>query len=189
MAKLKYRELISVSLSTGLSPDQAVIATAIALAESGGDSDAINRGDAAPPTWGPSIGLWQIRSMPAQSGTGESRDAEQLRDVAFNAKSMYAISNGGTNWTPWSVYKSGAYRKFLGTYEPSAVSETVDTVLAPVATSVDLIQRISSMPLPSKRQVGVFAGGAVLIVAGVALIVGRLSPQAALLDMATKGGS
>jgi hypothetical protein len=97
----------------GLSPQAAVLATAIALAESGGNSDAVGDVGLENATWGPSVGLWQIRSLKAQTGTGGPRDVTQLKDPRFNARAMRAISTGGTNWRPWSTYTSGSYKKQL----------------------------------------------------------------------------
>jgi len=99
----------------GLSHDQAVTATAIAMAESGLDPAAVGDVSLQDAKWGPSIGLWQIRSLKAQNGTGGVRDASRLRDPAFNARSMAAISSGGAHWSPWSTYNNGAYRAHLPT--------------------------------------------------------------------------
>jgi hypothetical protein len=79
-------------------------AIAIALAESGGNPN--KPGDVGLQTahWGPSLGLWQIRSVKSESGKGTVRDATRLKDPTFNAKSMYSISNGGKNWGPWTTW-------------------------------------------------------------------------------------
>ena len=34
-------------------------------------------------------------------------------DCACNAKSAVSISKGGSDWTPWSTYNSGAYKQYL----------------------------------------------------------------------------
>ena len=76
--------------------------------ESGGNERAHN---AVPPD--DSYGLWQINmhgdlgpARRAQFGI-ESNDA--LYDIATNAKAMYAISAGGTNWAPWSTFQGARY--------------------------------------------------------------------------------
>ena len=79
-------------------------AIAVAMAESAGNPNAVGDTTLQNATWGPSFGLWQIRSLKAESGKGTTRDGTRLKDPAFNAKSMYAISNGGKNWQPWSVW-------------------------------------------------------------------------------------
>lgn len=113
MAKLTARDLAGLALGAGIPSGAVETAVAIALAESGGDTDA--RGDVGiqNATWGPSIGLWQIRSLKAETGKGTARDANALTDAAFNARAMAQISGGGTNWRPWSVYTSRSYLLYL----------------------------------------------------------------------------
>ncbi|MDR6212174.1 hypothetical protein QE364_003905 [Nocardioides zeae] len=138
MPTLSPTQVYQLARGAGLAHDQAVIATAIAHAESGLRSDA--RGDTGitTGTWGPSIGLWQVRSLKAESGTGRSRDATRLTDPAFNARSMVAISSRGTNWRPWSVYTSGAYRAHLATAQAAAsgASTTSPTITRGVASAI-----------------------------------------------------
>jgi hypothetical protein len=87
------------------------VATAVALAESGGRTDAQGDIGLQDGTWGPSVGLWQIRSLKAEYGKGTPRDASRLTDPEFNARAMASISNGGKNFKPWTTYTSGAYKK------------------------------------------------------------------------------
>lgn len=91
------------------------LATAVAIAggESGWRADAVGDVALANAEWGPSIGLWQIRSRREQAGTGRERDATRLTDPAHNAAAAWSISAGGTNWRPWTVYNTGAYRAHL----------------------------------------------------------------------------
>ena len=113
MPTLSIEQVARVALDSGWTGEKAAIATAIAMAESGGRTDA--RGDTTITTskWGPSIGLWQIRSLNAQRGTGGERDEIANLDPRTNGRNAFAISNGGANWRPWSVYTSGAYRAHL----------------------------------------------------------------------------
>ena len=93
--------------------DTLAIAVAVALGESGGRTDAMGDTTITTGTWGPSVGLWQIRSLKLQRDTGGTRDADALVNPRHNARSMVAISSGGRNWQPWTVYKTGAYRAHL----------------------------------------------------------------------------
>lgn len=79
-------------------------AIAIAFAESNGNPNAIGDVTRQTATWGPSYGLWQIRSLKAESGKGTVRDGTRLTDPVFNAKSMYSISHGGKDWGPWTTW-------------------------------------------------------------------------------------
>lgn len=93
-----------------LGGDQAAAATALAIArpESRLNTDEVGDEHLTDETWGPSIGLWQIRSLHAHTGTGRVRDRRRLFDPEFNARSMAVISEGGSNWQPWSVWPSPA---------------------------------------------------------------------------------
>jgi Lysozyme like domain len=87
------------------------LAAAIAMAESGlrGTkplvADAYAHGDV---TRGHSIGLWQInlRAHP-------EFNAVSLFDPDYNARAAFAVSRGGTNWTPWSTFNQGLYKPFM----------------------------------------------------------------------------
>lgn len=76
-------------------------AAAIALAESSGNVTAEGHNTNG------SIdrGLWQINSVHGALSTTNPR---------ANARSAIAISNNGTNWSPWVTYQTGAYKTFLG---------------------------------------------------------------------------
>lgn len=115
MARLTAGQIYTAARQAGFSAASAVVATAVALAESGGDPAAIGDQSLANSTWGPSIGLWQVRTLKAATGTGGIRDISALTgDVAAQARAALSISGGGSDWNPWSVYTSGAYRQFLG---------------------------------------------------------------------------
>lgn len=104
----------------GFAPDTAVIAAAIAMAESGDNPKA--RGDVNLETsyWGPSVGLMQIRTVKAQTGTGQDRDITKLSDPLQNMIAAYNISNKGRDFSPWTTFTSGKYRQFLSQAQASA---------------------------------------------------------------------
>lgn len=84
-------------------PDKLATAIAVSIAESGGDPSKVGDLSLQDAKWGPSIGLWQIRSLKAENGKGTVRDGSKLKDPLFNAKSMVSISGSGSNWDAWSV--------------------------------------------------------------------------------------
>lgn len=146
-------EAYRLARSVRLTDHEAVTAVAIAIAESGLNPNAMGDTTIQTSTWGPSIGLWQIRSLKADQGTGRTRDAARLKDPAFNARSMYEISNGGSDWSPWSVYTSGAYRANLDTV---AAATSGGAGAAPGQPSVAAPNvSVSGAPLPA----GVTPGG------------------------------
>lgn len=144
MTTLTAPQIYPLARQAGFSGPEAVIATAIALAESGGRSDA--RGDVslANAKWGPSIGLWQIRSLNADNGTGRPRDASRLTDPAFNARSAYSIYKG-SGWGAWTVYKTGAYMSKMDAAKtaannPADVSATASTTANGPTNLLSLLQ-------------------------------------------------
>lgn len=107
------RDVYDLARGAGLGHEAAIVATAIAWGESGLRPDAIGDEDLEDSTWGPSVGLWQVRSLRSHVGTKQDRDAEGLVDPAFNARAMFTISRGGTDWTPWTIYRNGAYLRHV----------------------------------------------------------------------------
>ena len=92
-------------------------AVAIAIAESGGDCKATHNN-------GGSIdrGLWQINDVWHPEVSDDC-----AYDCACNAKSAVAISNGGSDWSPWSTYKSGAYKQYLS-YGQQCCDNTAEAI-------------------------------------------------------------
>jgi hypothetical protein len=105
--------IATLALEHGCAPDAAVIATAIAMAESGGSPSAQGDVGLMTPVWDWSAGLWQIRGLRAERNTGGLRDSVANQGIEKNAAAMHTISQGCTDWTPWSTYNTGAYQRFL----------------------------------------------------------------------------
>ena len=84
--------LATLWVEAGGNPAYKEIAASVAMAESGGNPDAIS------PT--NDYGLWQINGSWGNMAT---------LDPMGSAHSAVYISNDGTNWTPWTTYTSGAY--------------------------------------------------------------------------------
>lgn len=108
--------------SAGFPASQAAIMVAIAGGESGWNPNAVGDVGLADDTWGPSIGLWQIRSLRSQTGTGRERDASRLKDPAFNARAARIVYQQ-QGFRAWSVYTSGRYLSYLGQGTGAAVGE------------------------------------------------------------------
>ena len=98
--------LIRLARGAGVGENQLQISVAIALAESSGKMNALNYNESSK-SW--DIGPWQINDV-----YHPDYDRNLLASSpGYNASAMYAISSSGTNWSPWSTYKSGAYNKFM----------------------------------------------------------------------------
>ncbi len=124
MPILSPSQISEFAWAAGFRNDGLRIAVAVALAESGGRTEAVGDTTLQNSTWGPSIGLWQIRSLNAQKGTKGERDELANYEPLHNAKAAYAISGGGSNWKPWSVYTNGSYKKYLDAAGGAASSTT-----------------------------------------------------------------
>lgn len=120
-------EVHALAVLHGLTHEQAIIATAIAWAESGLRPDAVGDVDLEDSKWGPSVGLYQIRSLRADTGTGKERDVERLGDPSFNSRSMVAVSTDGTNWSPWTMYRNGRYLDHIDAVRAAVEGTPVET--------------------------------------------------------------
>lgn len=99
---LSYSDLLAYAQQAGFTGQAADTAAAIALAESGGDPWAVNYNDP-----GGSYGLTQINAA-AHGSSALSTLGNPL--AAF--QQAFQISGGGTNFSPWSTYNSGAYLQY-----------------------------------------------------------------------------
>lgn len=100
----------------GFTGTSLAIAVAIAGAESGFDTKAIGDVILQDSKWGPSVGLWQIRSLKNPSAwpyPDNMRDATKLTDPVYNAQAAYAISKKGNDFSPWSTFVNKTYQTYL----------------------------------------------------------------------------
>jgi len=108
--------VINAAKQAGFTGASLITAVAIAAAESGFDPDAMGDVNLQNQTWGPSVGLFQIRSLHnplAYSYPDTLRVADALRDPVYNAQAAYAISKKGTDFAPWSTFTNGAFQQFV----------------------------------------------------------------------------
>ena len=114
MATLSPSQIYTLLLQGGFSPDKARLMTAIAQAESARNPGAVGDVALENAKWGPSVGLFQVRTLKAETGTGSDRDIQRLlNNPAEQVKAALNISADGNNLRPWSTFTSGAYLKFL----------------------------------------------------------------------------
>jgi len=121
---LSTAQLVALAKQVGFNEKNAVIAAAVAKAESGGDSsnDTVKSGMDPQMKNEYSIGLWQINWKAHKDGTLKKMgitDPEQLRDPVTNARVAFNLS-GGSNWSPWSAYDNGKYLPFLAEAQKAA---------------------------------------------------------------------
>lgn len=180
--------------AAGFDAHGALIMTAIAGAESGYSTSA--RGDLAlqSGTWGPSYGLFQVRTVKGDTGTGKARDINWLSaDPANQAEAAYQISRGGQDFSPWSVYGSGAYKKFIDQANKAAGDESDDGPFPTIGpdwlpwnwaadagnTAVDQAQALTGQALTGARNIALEGAfvllGLAVVAAGAYLWVGGWS--------------
>jgi hypothetical protein len=186
-----------------------VTATAVAMAESGGNERATNRNDDG----STDSGLWQINSVHLRSHP--TWTVTWLQNPANNAEAMRVVSNGGANWQPWTAFRNGKYKSHLtqaraavdatsGSTGDLSVSERLGdvaggvgqlasdplSVLADVAGALtggfqamlDIVNGIGGWitdPHNWTRVAYVLAGGALVVMAGAAVASDTKAGQAA----------
>lgn len=96
-------------------PEQAVIAVAVALGESGGDTEAIGRVYGNPNR---DLGVWQISTR----WQGDKLQQYRWRDPYDNARMARLIFDGfvrmtGDGWDGWTVYKAGKHLDWMADAE------------------------------------------------------------------------
>jgi hypothetical protein len=130
---LSAERIAQLAYDAGFRGKDLEVAVAVAIAESAGDPTVPGDEDRQDRTWGPSIGLWQIRSLHADRGTGRLRDQEANLRPAVNAKHARAIwrERGGT-FAAWSAYTKGTYRRHLDVARRAARSVRDGTVIGVV---------------------------------------------------------
>lgn len=106
MPTLTAEQIAGYAKAAGFPPDQIATATAVALAESGGRTDAVNRANR---NGSVDYGVWQINTI-----HGNLLNQGDKFDPAANARMAHTVwRQAGGKWTPWSVYKSGRYTAFM----------------------------------------------------------------------------
>lgn len=122
--KLGIPQAYQTFRQAGFDDADARLMTAIAMGESGLDPQAHNPNAA---TGDNSYGLTQINMLGNLQGPRLKefgiQSNEQLFDPLTNAKAAYAVSGGGQNFSPWSVYKKGAHQQYIDDVEAALLAQ------------------------------------------------------------------
>jgi hypothetical protein len=133
-------QIAQAALTAGFTPGQAVLAVAVALAESGGDAHCASVNHIPGSSYDGTVdrGLWQINSK-----WSEYPDA-QVYEAVGCARAAWYISKGGTDWTPWTTFRKPtppAYKEFLvramaavNTAQPKPKPKPAPVVIDPTVT-------------------------------------------------------
>lgn len=134
-----------VAYEAGFRGEGLILAVAIAGAESGFNRNATGDLDLQNTKWGPSVGLWQIRTLKNDFlHLDPVRDINRLYDPLANARAAFKISNGGNDWKPWSTYLNNRYKGFeqVAREAVSPANEIENSTIIPIAVLIVLILTI-----------------------------------------------
>jgi len=114
MPRLSIPEIARTWEANGGNPAAVVVACAVALAESGGDTDAISPSN--------DYGLWQINVIHFKE---LGVNGVTIRDRDINARAAIRISGNGSNWGAWctcSVSPHDCGHVYRPTPQPGSVA-------------------------------------------------------------------
>jgi len=115
MARRTAAQLYRDLTAAGTPPAAARILTAISLAETGGDTEALAASTSSGGSLGPAYGAWLVRTDRTATGTGSVRDVTALASsTQRQAEAARALSADGTDYTPWQAWRDGTYQDYLG---------------------------------------------------------------------------
>lgn len=180
MSRFTVGDARAAAERAGFTPAQSVVAAAIAMAESGGESAAVGPTNSNGTR---DYGAWQINSVHASILA--SGDWRNLDDNARMAKRVFDMQG----FKAWTVFNTGGYRSHLSAAESATTSKvskasTVSPLpsVTPTAssnplTSVgDAVSALSTLPQTLDKWGSAFAiivGAIFLVVVGLALIFRR----------------
>jgi lysozyme-like protein len=118
MPTLSDAEIAQLAANAGWTGPDLDMAVAVALAESDGNTERLGDLGRVSATYGPSVGLWQIRSVNEGHGNAfdqAHRNHDANLDPATNAQNAYAIwqQPGRRGWREWGSVTDGRYQQFM----------------------------------------------------------------------------
>ena len=112
MTSLTAEQIAQYAANAGWTGQDLDTAVAVALAESGGDANNIGDVSLQNATYGPSVGLWQIRSINADHANAFEQAHMNYQanfDPQTNANNAYAIQQQ-FGWRRWSTYSQPPHK-------------------------------------------------------------------------------
>jgi hypothetical protein len=161
-------------VAAGGNPSKAILAAAVSMAENrSGDPHARHRNSDG----SVDVGLWQINSV---------HGAQATEDPMGNARAAVAISKNGTDWRPWTTFRSGAYQAFLhgsnAFPDPSSdvagAAGAIAGAVSPIAGIAKFVSRLNVLfELDWWKRVGMVILGLVAILLGVTWAAKEFMPR------------
>lgn len=167
MTILSDSQLAGLAQGAGFTGSQIPIMVAIALAESGGDTNAVHTNSNGTTDEGP----WQINSVHHFTGN--------LFDPQVNAAAARTVFNS-QGFQAWSTYNSGAYTRYLGRGQTAAGNPQNDPGgsggsgnVSEVPGSATLAASVGTVTSGSTwLRIGEFALGSALLVFAILRVTG-----------------
>jgi hypothetical protein len=170
MPRLSDKEIAGAVKAAGFPRASWNTAIAVALAESGGNSDALNDANS---NGSSDYGLFQINSV-----HDELLNGGNWRDPVYNARMALEISSRGSNWLPWVAFNTGKYRAYL----PRAVRASGSPVMPAAGAAAGSTLGVAGLPPVNSGgsltdpnvwlRIGYFLLGALLILVALILATG-----------------
>jgi murein DD-endopeptidase MepM/ murein hydrolase activator NlpD len=188
--KVSHKDLMTLLYRKGFKGKALDTAFSVSLAESGGRAGALGDLNLQDAKWGPSIGLFQIRSLKNWKAYNDKyRDGHRLPIAPFNAEAAMDKSTGGKNWAPWATFTSGKFAKFLA--DAAATKKALKIPSYDVGTSRvpadqlalihkdEMVIDAGTADRIRKKPFGVASGGDVHIYVKMDVNIAQASPQEA----------
>lgn len=146
MPKISDAQIAGYASAAGIPPSSVGVAVAIAIAESGGRTEAYNGVGLDR-----SYGLWQINMIGSLGPDRRQRlgisSNDALFEPAINARAMAMISGNGSNWRDWTTYTGGAYLMFMGRGNAAAGNPDTSGIgsLLPVGLTTDPLSKTTEV--------------------------------------------
>lgn len=203
MPFLSYAQLRAYAQAAGAADPDTAAAVALAETDGSGDTHAHNP---IPPD--DSYGPWQINMYGSlgperRKALGISSNS-QLYDPAVNARAMVMISNGGTNFGPWTTYKDGKYKAYVkgapaasgatdaSATDANAVTDIPGEIVGSAKSTADVVVSAANWIVnPSNwlRVLYVVAGAGIVLVGIDLLVQNQVLGRAAKALGGDSGGS
>lgn len=137
MPQLSDQEIARLAADAGWSGPELDTAVAVALAESDGFTDRLGDLNIQTAEYGPSVGLWQIRTVnPGHGGwfDRQHHNHQANLDPVTNAQNARAIYER-YGWRRWGAYTDGRYQQFMDRARRATGSEQQQTPPLPARRS------------------------------------------------------
>ncbi len=119
------RAVLAALYQAGARGEQLITLAALTEGESGRQLAAIGDLEIQSGDWGPSRGVFQIRTLKSQTGTGKTRDILRVGTLEGGARSAVelwnqSIERGTPGGNPWTAYLLGWHQSYMAGYREVA---------------------------------------------------------------------